>query len=99
MTRPAVYILHITDTDGTVTHYVGLIETRDISIRLNEHRTGKGSILTAAAHRRGAHLELGRIIHGADYRLETALINTPNIERFCLICSAMNTDREPNHDV
>ncbi len=83
---PQIYLLHFTQPYRHAQHYLGF--TEDLDRRLQQHRSGRGSPLVAAAINAGTHFELAATWTG-DRREERRLHRYKNSgARLCPICRA-----------
>jgi hypothetical protein len=89
--RHCIYLLHVTETDGSVWHYVGATARSRLKTRLYEHRVGKGAALTDKASQRGAKIDLGWYTYKATRHLEAPLTASPITPSFCGMCKALET--------
>lgn len=82
-----IYILHIVEKNGEVSHYIGLTDHTRWPARLYEHRGGHGAKLTEQARERGATIE-GYIIKRRAFREDELdhLMVHPR-ESLCPICA------------
>lgn len=83
---PQIYLLHFTQPYRHAQHYLGF--TEDLDRRLQQHRSGRGSPLVAAAINAGIDFELAATWTG-DRREERRLHRYKNSgARLCPICRA-----------
>jgi putative endonuclease len=87
------YLLHFSEYLGTpdnprgrAKHYLGSTD-RSIDIRLQEHRSGRGAKITAAAVRKGIELRLVRVWADGDREFEIWLKEAHNSPKYCPICN------------
>jgi hypothetical protein len=90
-TRIAIYILHVTEPDGQIWHYVGSTKAQRLEERVLEHKWNKGAKATVGAAARGASIELGGAHLAIDRRLEQALLSSPMVDQLCKLCKERNT--------
>lgn len=80
-----IYLLHFEPAYHHARHYIGSTD-RDVADRVQEHMTGIGSPLIAAAINAGCHLELARTWPGGR-KEERRLHLQKNSPRLCPICA------------
>lgn len=80
-----VYLVHLSQPISHARHYIGWAS--DTTVRLSEHRAGRGSRLLAAANQRDVGYEVTRVWDGQDRRFERRLKNQANAWRLCPACN------------
>ncbi len=70
-------------------HYIGFSERDELSERMAEHMSGRGSKMLAAAVQRGIAWQIARVWKGrrADRCFERRLKNRKEAPRLCPICN------------
>jgi predicted GIY-YIG superfamily endonuclease len=82
-----------TDKPHRAQHYIGW--TLCLSQRMQEHRTGRGSRMLAAATAAGIAFRVARQWPGGDRSLERRLKNYKNARDLCPICNPGAWNRMP----
>jgi predicted GIY-YIG superfamily endonuclease len=78
-----IYLLHLDRPLGHASHYLGY--AADVGKRLDEHRSGRGARMLAAAAERGIGFELVRVWPGGREE-ERSLKRQKNAPRYCYVC-------------
>jgi predicted GIY-YIG superfamily endonuclease len=87
--RPVVYLVHFKHPYRHARHYVGY--TKDLTSRLEEHRSGSGSRLLAAVAGAGIPFEVVWIWRRSSRCFERRVHHYKNTPKLCPICTS--TDR------
>lgn len=80
-----IYLLHFSSPVRHARHYLGW--TQDLDRRVEDHRSGQGSPLVAAAVAAGAEVTVARTWTGVDRNFERRLKNRKEGPALCPVCS------------
>ena len=80
-----VYLLHFDPPYKHARHYLGW--ARNIDLRVEHHRAGRGARLTQVAVENGIQMDLVRVWDGADRTFERKLKNGKNTPHLCPRCN------------
>lgn len=90
------YLIHLVEPLGdpsrprmSAKHYIGWTNGVSVERRLEEHRSGQGARILAAAARRGIGFHVVRTWPQTDRHFERRLKNNGHYDKWCPICSAV----------
>lgn len=92
----AVYLIHFEKPFKHAKHYIGFSSSkRNVQLRLDHHRHGRGSRLLRAVAEAGISFDVVRIWEEGDRTFERKLKRRKEAPKLCPICRAVKTTSLP----
>lgn len=81
-----IYIIHFDQPFHHARHYVGYCQEGGLTTRIDQHRSGTGSVLLRHLNEVGITWRVVNLIHGGDRVMERTIKRTNHVNRWCPFC-------------